>query len=277
MTGVKGSDDLIPTGRFAEASRLSLKALRIYDRLGLLRPVHVDRRNRYRYYHPEQIHRAKVIGLLRSLEVPLEAIRDILEAANGAQAVEILNAYWREVEERTDQGRRVVAYLEEILGGGEPMGFAVKTRQVAGAKALSIIQEVYVKDLEGFIVRSIRTLHRRTAEYGDRAIGHPTVIYHGQVNEDSSGPVEVCLPVDRGMGDTEATRVIELPAGTEAYTTITWAQCRFPEILRAYDAVHAWMKQNGRVAAGPPREIYFSDQEQPESDAPFCDVAWPIR
>ena len=275
---MKGSDDLIPIGRFAEASRLSLKALRIYDRLGLLRPVHVDRRSRYRYYHPEQISKAKVIGLLRSLEVPLETIRDILEAANGAQAVELLNVYWREVEARTDQGRRVVAYLEEILGGGEPMGFAVKTRQVAGAKALSVLQDVYVKDLEGFITRAIGTLYRQTAERGERAIGHPTVIYHGQVNEDSSGPVEVCLPVEPGTHESrEVTRVIELPAGTEAYTTITWAQCRFPEILRAYDAVHAWMKQHGYAPAGPPREIYFSDQEQPESDAPFCDIAWSIR
>ena len=75
---MKGSDDLIPIGRFAEASRLSLKALRIYDRLGLLRPVHVDRRNRYRYYHPDQVRKAKIIGLLRRLDTPLETIRDIL-------------------------------------------------------------------------------------------------------------------------------------------------------------------------------------------------------
>ena len=75
---MKGSDDLIPIGRFAEASRLSLKALRIYDRLGLLRPVHDDRRNRYRYYHPDQVRKAKIIGLLRRLATPLETIRDIL-------------------------------------------------------------------------------------------------------------------------------------------------------------------------------------------------------
>ncbi len=71
--------------------------------------------------------------------------------------------------------------------------------------------------------------------------------------------------------------MIELPAGTEAYTTITETQCRFPEILRAYDAVSAWIKQSGRAAAGPPREIYFSDEAQVGRNDPFCDIAWPIR
>ena len=104
------------------------------------------------------------------------------------------------------------------------------------------------------------------------------VIYHGEVNEDSSGPVEVCLPVDRGTVEGgEEVRLIELPGGTEAYTTITEAQCRFPEILRAYDAVHAWIAQSGRAVAGPPREIYFSDPGQSGGDTPFCDIAWPIR
>ena len=116
--------------------------------------MHVDRRNRYRYYHPDQVRKAKIIGLLRRLDTPLETIRDILEG-EGMRAVDLLTAYWRDVEERTDEGRRVVAYLEEILGGGEPMGFTVKTREVSGTQALSILQEVYVKDLPSLIDRSI--------------------------------------------------------------------------------------------------------------------------
>lgn len=270
-------DDLLSIGRFAEASRLSRKALRIYDRLGLLRPVHVDQRSHYRYYHPEQLRKAKIIGLLRRLDLPLETIRDILEA-EGLRAVDILTAYWREVEARTGVGRRIVAYLEEILRGGEAMDFMVKTRTVPGTQALSMLEKVYVRDLPAFIDRAIHALYRQAGAQARRTIGHPTVIYHGEVNEDSSGPVEVCLPVEGGTGDTEeGMRLIEFPAGTEAYTTITGAQCRFPEILRAYDAVHAWITRNGRTPAGPPREIYFSDREQPEGDEPFCDIAWPIR
>ena len=42
-------DDLLPIGRFARATRLSVKALRHYDELGLLRPAFVDPSSGYRY------------------------------------------------------------------------------------------------------------------------------------------------------------------------------------------------------------------------------------
>jgi protein phosphatase len=58
---VGSGQDLLPIGQFAEASRLSLKALRIYDRLGLLRPVRVDEQTGYRYYHEDQLRSARLI------------------------------------------------------------------------------------------------------------------------------------------------------------------------------------------------------------------------
>lgn len=46
-------------GAFSRLSRLSLKALRLYDSLGLLPPVWVDAESGYRYYAAEQLERAK--------------------------------------------------------------------------------------------------------------------------------------------------------------------------------------------------------------------------
>ena len=48
---------LLTIGEFARASRLSPKALRLYDELGLLRPVRVDEYSGYRYYSPDQLDR----------------------------------------------------------------------------------------------------------------------------------------------------------------------------------------------------------------------------
>ena len=43
---------LLTIGEFARESRLSPKALRLYDQLGLLRPCRVDEWTGYRYYAP---------------------------------------------------------------------------------------------------------------------------------------------------------------------------------------------------------------------------------
>ncbi|WP_345407311.1 MerR family DNA-binding transcriptional regulator [Nonomuraea salmonea] len=67
-------EELLPIGRFARLARLSVKQLRRYDELGLLRPAHVDEATGYRYYRAAQARQALSIGLLRSLDVPLAVV-----------------------------------------------------------------------------------------------------------------------------------------------------------------------------------------------------------
>lgn len=273
---MRSGQDLLPIGQFAEASRLSLKALRIYDRLGLLRPVRVDDQTGYRYYHEDQLRPARLISLLRRIEMPLALIKDVLEA-DAAAAASIVGTFWSIAEARISEGRSIVGYIQEIIRGGITMGFEVKTRQVQGAQAVSITQEVFVKDLPDFIRDACATLYRMVATSGGQVDGPLTVIYHGEVNEDSNGPVEVAVPVKRGSVSLgEEARLVELASGTQAYTTITNAQLRFPEILKAYDAVYDWIKKNGRRPAGPPREIYFADVERARPNDLVCDIAWPV-
>ena len=66
-------DDLLPIGRFAKATRLSVKALRHYDELGLLRPAAVDSDSGYRFYHPDQLEQAR-LELGRDVVVAVPAL-----------------------------------------------------------------------------------------------------------------------------------------------------------------------------------------------------------
>ena len=71
--------ELLTIGRFAELTGLTPRALRHYERLGLLVPVLVDETNRYRYYAPEQRRTAESIQRLRTADLPLEDVRVALE------------------------------------------------------------------------------------------------------------------------------------------------------------------------------------------------------
>jgi len=68
---------LLTIGEFARASRLSPKALRLYDSLGLLRPARVDQWTGYRYYSPDQLDQARLVAWLRRLDMPLATIKEI--------------------------------------------------------------------------------------------------------------------------------------------------------------------------------------------------------
>jgi DNA-binding transcriptional MerR regulator len=70
-------------GEFSRRSQLSLKALRLYERLGLLRPVAVDQRNGYRRYRESQLYTARLIVMLRLLDMPLPEVSKVVSASRN--------------------------------------------------------------------------------------------------------------------------------------------------------------------------------------------------
>ena len=106
--------ELLTIGAFARASRLTPKALRLYDELGLLRPVEVDPVNGYRRYHPDQLERARLVAWLRRLGMPLARIRVVCELP-GARAAAEISAYWRAVETETAARRELADFLIDHL------------------------------------------------------------------------------------------------------------------------------------------------------------------
>lgn len=108
------SGELVTIGEFARLSRLSAKALRRYDELGLLRPALVDPVNGYRYYDPVQAEGARLVAWLRRIGMPLSRIGRVVALDAGAAAVEI-RAYWARVEAETAARRDLAMYLVDHL------------------------------------------------------------------------------------------------------------------------------------------------------------------
>ncbi|MFF8862281.1 protein phosphatase 2C domain-containing protein [Streptomyces sp. NPDC015139] len=108
--------EFLTIGAFARASRLSPKALRLYDELDLLRPARVDPDTGYRYYAAGQLGRARLVAWLRRLGMPLAEIRAVcaLDAAGAAPAI---RAYWERVEAETAVRRDLAAFLVHQLTG----------------------------------------------------------------------------------------------------------------------------------------------------------------
>lgn len=108
-------------GEFARASRLSPKALRLYDDLGLLPPARVDPASGYRFYDPDQLEHARLVAWLRRIGMPLARIREVCGLAPGAAAAAV-RAYWAEVEADTAARRDLAAFLIDHLSqtGKEP-------------------------------------------------------------------------------------------------------------------------------------------------------------
>jgi DNA-binding transcriptional MerR regulator len=114
-------DDLIPIGRFARLTGLSIGALRHYDELDLLRPADVDRFTGYRRYRPDQVEIARAIGRLRDLEVPIEEIRDVLAADDPTDQRRRIGAHERRLQARVDRLGRLLHRTRQLSQGREPL------------------------------------------------------------------------------------------------------------------------------------------------------------
>ncbi|GIJ46010.1 hypothetical protein Val02_28960 [Virgisporangium aliadipatigenens] len=107
---------LLTIGAFARAARLTPKALRLYDELGLLPPAAVDPENGYRLYDPAQLARARLIAALRRVGMPLADVRATCDLPPAA-AAEAVDAYWRRVTTHTAaRAQQVAALVAELTG-----------------------------------------------------------------------------------------------------------------------------------------------------------------
>ncbi|MFJ5232794.1 MerR family transcriptional regulator [Kitasatospora sp. NPDC088391] len=275
VAGVE-EERLLTTGEFARRGLLSAKALRLYDRQGLLPPDRIDPVSGYRYYRPERLATARLIVRLRGLDMPLATVAEVL-ALPGPAGAERIAAYWAAVERRTASQRALADHLRVQLSGLEGIEdmYRIEQRDVPEQVVLTERRRARPRELPEFIPAAIARLAGLAAGLGGVA-GAPFVVYHGQVDEDNDGPVEVCVPVDPARAaDLTAPHRTE-PAHREAYTTLTKAQVEYPQILSAYDAVHTWGEQAGAEQAGPPREVYFADWDAAGPADRVCDIAFPV-
>jgi serine/threonine protein phosphatase PrpC/DNA-binding transcriptional MerR regulator len=105
---------VLTIGAFARAARLSPKALRLYDELGLLRPARVDEASGYRFYSPDQLERARLVAWLRRVGMPLakiSAVCDLPPAAAAAEVTAFLRAAEADFAERKGLAHFLISYL----------------------------------------------------------------------------------------------------------------------------------------------------------------------
>lgn len=266
-------EHLLTIGAFARRSRLSLKALRLYERLGLLSPAVVDPANGYRRYREAQLFTARLIVGLRRLDMPLSDVARVISAPDEVGA-DVVESYWAGVERRLASQRELAERLRDSLRGGDARfeAFVVRQREAPTMVVLSEKRAVELPDLRTTIVGAVARLTTHAADHGG-VVGGPLVYFHGEVNEDSDGPVEVCIPVRTA---SVATR--REPAHREAYVTVTRAQWEWPQILSAYDAVEKWIDRHARICVGSPCETYRAGVDPVFAAATdeVCDVAFPI-
>jgi effector-binding domain-containing protein len=153
--------------------------------------------------------------------------------------------------------------------------YNIEERDVAEQLVLTEQRHTTVHGLTDWLDECMPRLHGLAERAGGIA-GPAFIIFHGEVNAESDGPVEVCVPIAADGRATVDSPARAEPAHREAYTRIRKSQVEFPQILDAYEAVEQWIATNNREMTAAPREVYFADFMNAGPDDEVVDIAFPI-
>jgi len=267
--------NLVPIGRFSKMTRLSVKALRMYDENGLLPPAHVDSSSGYRYYELGQANRAEAVRILRSVDMPLDEIRSILQTDDLELAHKQLVAHRERLAAQLAEQERMLAYIESLIQRKEGiMPYEVQIIEEAPQFVAAIKIRTNLSRIGEDIGTGFGTLMQALAQDGIAPSGAPLIVYHDVIEEETDGDIEICVPVDSTMSKNSEVYGRELEGGTMA-TAVHHGP--YDEIAPAYHTLISWISEHGHEVAGPPREIYLNDPRTVPAEELLTRVDFPIR
>ena len=253
---------MIRIGDFSKLSRVSIKALRFYDEMGLLKPVSVDCFTGYRSYEFDQLPRLHRILALKDLGFSLEEIGRLLESALSAEEMrgmlKLRQAEIRQqVQEEAERLERVEQWLRQIEQEDSMSKYDVVIKKIEPIKIAAVRGVVPTppeqgglwSELEGYL----------TAQHV-----HPTgpcfALYHDEEHKERDWDIEACEPIGGELKASKRVKVYTLPAVEMMACTIHHGP--FVTIGEAYDAILKWVDENGYRIYGPGREIYVRVAEE---------------
>jgi DNA-binding transcriptional MerR regulator len=283
---------MLKIGDFAWLGQVTVETLRHYDRIGLLRPIQLDRFTGYRYYSLDQLPRLNRILALKDLGLSLEKIGQLLDQEITLGEMRgILELQQTELQEQVQQVQkrlaRVAARLKQIEMEGKMSDFAVLLKTVKTQRIASVRETIssWDQDVVGpTFTRMFDEVGEYLSSQGVQAPGPGIALYHHQSPFIDSGAEQECLDVESALvidalvPETSRVKVRELPQSEVAYTV---HHGDFSGLPLAKQAIFAWIESNGYHRVGPIREIYlhFAPNHEANFDSPhhITEVQFPIE
>ena len=254
---------MIRIGDFSKLSRVSIKTLRYYDEMGLLKPVKVDRFTGYRFYEFDQLPQLYRILALKDLGFSLEEIGHLLESDLSVEQMRgMLKLRQAEIRQRMEEeaGRleRVELWLRQIEQEDSMSKYDVVIKKLEPIKVASVRGVVPTPPDQSWLWGELMGYFNQQKT---RMMGPPMAIYHDPDARERDWDIEVCIPIEDEMTPDERLKVYSLPAvETMACVVHTGPFATLPQ---AYDALAKWIDENGYQITGPARELNLRLPDKP--------------
>lgn len=266
-------------GDFSKLSQVTVKALRYYDEIGLLKPTHVDQFTGYRHYSADQLPMLNRILTFKDLGFSLNEISRLID--DDLSSAEIRGMLLmrqaeiqRHVSEERDKLTRVEMRLRQIEQEDKMSAYDVVIKQVDILKVASTRGVIPTYSDVGSLFGE---LYGYLASSRNKPIGPPLAVYHDPEYREEHVDIEVAAPLEKEIPATKMVKVYDLP-GAQMACTIHYGS--YNTIGEAYNALMGWISENGYDVDGPCREVYIKGPDKSFDSDPskfVTEVQCPVK
>jgi predicted transcriptional regulator YdeE/DNA-binding transcriptional MerR regulator len=277
---------VLKIGDFSKLAHVTVKTLRHYARMGLIKPAWIDRYTGYRYYSLSQLPRLNRILALKDMGFSLEQVAGLLDERLTAERLrELLRQKQGELEERLkaeqNRLRMVAARLQQIEQEGCWSGSEVVLKRVEAAPFASLHGVAPgVDDLPGFIEGMLGAMRSWLDWSGVRPAGPWMALYSGMEYRERNLPVELGVVVEaealrRKYAARRSDVSLRVLPAVERMASLVHAGS-IDTLAQAYTGLYTWIEANHQRAGGPARELYLRDEAE-ERSAQVIEVQLPLE
>jgi DNA-binding transcriptional MerR regulator len=254
---------LLPIGAFSNATQLSAKALRLYAEHGILVPARIDADTGYRYYRNEQVRDARLVRLLRELDMPLAGIAALMDEPDAAPAA--IKIQMEALARRYAQQQHACQALQTLLGStSTPPARPPQEYALPAAATLVSGFEAHAGNL---LVRAHALLARVTTDTGLKVEpGSVFVPLPAAPGEQEEAALDLCVPLPPGRAAPRDVALRSWPAARVAAAEVSM-QRDAPDLVGASDVLFDWFDRRGYSLRDTPRLYLHPDAPQ---------LVWPI-
>lgn len=269
---------MLKIGEFSKLSRVSVRMLRHYDEIGLLKPAETDRFTDYRYYREDQLPTVCCITALKDMGFSLADIVRMLEIYNDKEKLE---SYFAEKQIELERISQDMAHRLSLLETArkrlrkeESMNYNVTVKTIPARYAATVHTTIPRYEDEGMVWGMMMSETARMKLVDADPCLCAVTFLDGEYKE-TDVDVMAWKTVKGNYPDTEHVKFQTLPE-------VIVASCTFKGgyhlITEVYAAVVAWIEANGYECDGPMFNIYHvSPHETQNPDEFVTEVCYPVK
>lgn len=267
-------------GDFSKLSLVSVKALRYYDELGLLKPARVDEATGYRYYSANQLMRLNRILVMKDMGLSLEQIKLLLDREPTPDQIRgMLRLKQVELHQQLAEGQARLVRIEAWLQAFEQEATmpvydvilkSVAPLRVAQIRGVAPSMEQIGPTLDGLFDQVIAHVSQQGATFAGPAV----TVYYDTEFRDHDVHVGACIPFNGSLQNSEQVKVEELPAVEMMASVIHRGS--FSTLSQAYNAIFKWIEANNYHVSGSNRELNLEYERGGDQSKFVTEIQFPV-